>query len=200
MSRPARWGTFTGPSRSLGTRLALCTLPEGVVGFLKVGKWRVPLRSHRAPTEGVQQGSGPTVAFLQPRRALLHGPRLPRRLSGCSSSSQPGGAPPRSPQPSRAAQVSRFLCPGFHISSSEAAVRGQDASREAALGLIKACQRSAPLVLPPLLFFSVPRVHPGRVWQWRVSRPGLEGARGCACWETRGANRLAGRPARQSRL
>lgn len=46
---------------------ALCTLSRGVVGFMKVGKWRVPLCSHRALTEGVQQGSGPTVAFLQPR-------------------------------------------------------------------------------------------------------------------------------------
>lgn len=168
---------------------------------MKVGKWRVPL----APTEPSWRASsreaGPRLRSCSHAELFCTDPIFPVGCLGAGVASSLRAAPPRSPQPSRAAQVSRFLCPGFHISSSEAAVRGQDASREAALGLIKACQRSSPSGPPLRPFFPGLRVHQGHAQQWRASQPGPEGARGCACWETRGANRRpAGQPAGQSSL
>lgn len=161
----------------------------GSRGLHEGGKVESALRLPQSPHGGRPAGKQAHLCSCSHAELFCMDPIFPVSCLGAGAAPSLGTARPRSPRPSRAAQVSRFLCPGFHILSSEAAVRGQDASREAALGLIKACQHSALLGLLPHSFFPAPRVHQGCARQWWVSRRGPEGACGRAYWETRGANR-----------
>lgn len=160
----------------------------GSRGLREGGKGESALSSHRAPTEVVQQGSRPTcvpAATLSSSAWTPSSPSVVWVQVQLPAWGRPGPALHGPAEQPRSLGFSALV----FTSRARKQLSGQDASREAALGLIKACQHSALLGPPPHSFFPVPRVHQGCAWQWWVSRPGPEGACGHACWETRGSDR-----------
>lgn len=61
---------------------------------MKVGKWRVPLGSHRAPMEGVQQGSRPTCVPCSNAELFCPDPIFPVSCLGAGTAPSLGTAGP----------------------------------------------------------------------------------------------------------
>lgn len=93
MSRPARWGTFTGPCRSLGAHPMLCTLPVGV-GLCEGGKVESALRLPQSPHGGCPAGKQAHLCSCSNAELFCPDPIFPVSCLGAGTAPSLGTAGP----------------------------------------------------------------------------------------------------------